>query len=72
MARPKKLFSLLDVKKETGISYPTLIKYARDFADQIPAVGQGRHRRYTVEPIKVFERIYAERKTGSAASSATS
>lgn len=64
MARPKKLFSLLDVKKETGISYPTLIKYARDFADQIPAVGQGRNRRYTVESIKVFERIYAKRTTG--------
>ena len=64
MVRPKTLYSLLDVKRETGISYPTLVKYARDFADQIPVVGKGRNRRYTVESIKVFKRIYARRKTG--------
>jgi len=64
MVRPKTLYSLLDVKKKTGISYPTLIKYARDFADQIPVVGKGRNRRYTVESVKAFERIYAKRKTG--------
>ena len=64
MARQKKLYSLLDVKKETGISYPTLVKYARDFADQIPAVGFGRSRRYTVESIRVFQRIYAKRRPG--------
>ena len=64
MARPKTIYSLLDVKRETGISYPTLVKYARDFADQIPVVGKGRNRRYTVESIKVFKRIYAKRTTG--------
>jgi hypothetical protein len=64
MARQKTLYSLLDVKKKTGISYPTLIKYARDYADQIPAVGKGRNRRYTVESIKVFERIFAQRRPG--------
>ena len=64
MARRKTLYSLLDVKKKTGISYPTLVKYARDFADQIPAVGQGRNRRYTVESIKAFERIYEKRRPG--------
>jgi hypothetical protein len=64
MARPKTLYSLLDVKKETGISYPTLVKYARDFAAQIPAVGHGRNRRYTAESIRAFQRIYAKRTTG--------
>ncbi len=64
MARQKTLHSLLDVKKKTGISYPTLIKYARDYADQIPTVGKGRNRRYTVESIKVFQRIFAQRQPG--------
>lgn len=62
MARPKTLYSLLDIKKKTGISYPTLIKYARDFADQIPAVGTGRNRRYTVDSVKVFQRLYEQRR----------
>jgi hypothetical protein len=64
MARPKTLYSLLDIKKKTGISYPTLVKYARDFADQIPAVGKGRNRRYTVDSVKVFQRIFAQRRPG--------
>ena len=64
MARQKTLYSLLDVKKKTGISYPTLIKYARDYADQIPAVGKGRNRRYTVESVKVFQRLYDQRRPG--------
>ncbi|HEX9944184.1 MAG TPA: hypothetical protein VGG03_19410 [Thermoanaerobaculia bacterium] len=64
MARQKTLYSLLDVKKKTGISYPTLIKYARDYAEKIPAVGQGRNRRYTVESIKVFERLYKQSRPG--------
>jgi len=64
MARQKTHYSLLDVKKKTGISYPTLVKYARDFADQIPAVGTGRTRRYTVESIKAFQRIFAQRRPG--------
>jgi len=64
MARQKTLYSLLDVKKKTGISYPTLVKYAKEFADQIPAVGTGRNRRYTVESIKVFQRLFAKRRPG--------
>jgi hypothetical protein len=64
MARHKAPYSLLDVKKKTGISYPTFVKYARDFADQIPAVGQGRSRRYTVESVKAFLRIYEQRRPG--------
>ena len=64
MARQKIHFSLRDVSKKTGISYPTLIKYARDFKDQIPVVGTGRTRRYTVESIRAFQRIYDKRRTG--------
>jgi hypothetical protein len=64
MARPKTLYSLLDIKKKTGISYPTLVKYARDFADQIPAVGTGRNRRYTVDSVKVFQRLFAKSRPG--------
>ncbi len=65
MARPKALYSLLDIKKKTGISYPTLVKYARDFADQIPAVGTGRNRRYTVDSVKVFQRLFAKTDLGA-------
>jgi hypothetical protein len=64
MGRHKQLYSLLDIKKKTGISYPTLINYARDFADQIPTVGTGRNRRYTAESVKVFQRIFAKRRPG--------
>lgn len=64
MARPKTLYSLLDIKKKTGISYPTLVKYARIYMDQIPAVGKGRNRRYTVESVKVFQRLYEQSRPG--------
>jgi hypothetical protein len=64
MARQKIHYSLMEVKKKTGISYPTLIKYARDFADQIPSVGTGRRRRYTAESIRAFRRLYGQSRPG--------
>lgn len=64
MPRQKQLFSLKQIQEKTGISYPTLINYARDHADEIPSEGEGRTRRYPLEAVKAFQRIKAGKKPG--------
>jgi len=73
--RPRKLYTLTEVSERTGISMPTLQKYKKDHADQIPSEGKGRRQRYPIEALKVFERLKeaalkrrgrrAAKKTGS-------
>jgi len=70
MPRPKKLYSLKEIQRKTGISYPTLIKYAQEHADEIPAVGEGRRRRYPRQALKVFQRIYSKGRPGRKAGEA--
>ena len=64
MGRPKLIYSLKDIERKTGISYPTLILYAKEFADQIPTLGSGRTRRYPAEAVTVFQQIFAKRRPG--------
>lgn len=64
MPRPKKFYSLKEIQRKTGISYPTLIKYAQEHADEIPAVGEGRRRRYPRQALKAFQRIYSKGRPG--------
>ena len=64
MGRPKLIYSLKDIERKTGISYPTLILYAKEFADQIPTLGSGRTRRYPAEAVAVFQQIFSKRRPG--------
>lgn len=64
MPRQKQLLSLKQIQEKTGISYPTLINYARDHADEIPSEGEGRNRRYPLEAVKAFQRVKAGKKPG--------
>jgi hypothetical protein len=64
MGRHKASYTLKDIERKTGISYPTLILYAKEFADQIPTEGEGRTRRYPAEAVPVFLRIFAKRRPG--------
>lgn len=57
--RPPKLYTLTEVSKRTGISMPTLQKYKKEHAEEIPSEGEGRRQRYPAEALKVFERLKA-------------
>ena len=59
-ARRRKLLTLSEVSKRTGISMPTLQKYKRENADELASVGEGRKQRYLLESIPVFERLRRE------------
>ncbi|REK11637.1 MAG: hypothetical protein DWQ36_01235 [Acidobacteria bacterium] len=54
------MLTLTEVSKRTGISMPTLQKYKKLHADQIPSEGKGRKQRYYPEALAVFERLKEE------------
>lgn len=56
------LLSLSEVGRRTGISYPTLLRYVKLHAEEIPHVGAGRARRYRPEAVEVF-RVLRSRST---------
>lgn len=60
------LLPLTKIAERTGISYPTLRRYAQEHEDEIPSEGEGRKRRYHPEAIEVFKRIYGDGKPGPA------
>ena len=61
-ADPKeKLMTLSEVSARADVSMPTLQKYLRQHADEIPWVGEGRRRRYPPETIAV---VVALKKAG--------
>jgi hypothetical protein len=51
------LLSLQQIRKETGISYPTLLRYTKLHLDRIPHVGSGKRRRYPREAVEVFREL---------------
>ncbi len=57
---PKKLYTLTDVSKKTGISMPTLQRYKKLYQKRIPSVGKGRKQRYPKKALAVFEAIKKE------------
>jgi hypothetical protein len=51
------LLSLQQIRSETGISYPTLLRYTRLYLDRIPHVGVGKRRRYPRQAVDVFREL---------------
>lgn len=54
------LYTLTEVKEQTGISLPTLQKYKKNYQDRIPSVGEGRTQKYPPEALAVFEQLKKE------------
>lgn len=54
------LYTLTEVKEQTGISLPTLQKYKKNYQDRIPSVGEGRTQKYPPEALPVFEQLKKE------------
>ena len=69
------LLTLTQISEQTGISYPTLVRYVRLHADRLPHEGKGRARRFYPAAVDVFRQLRSEsgrggRKKGSAAAPA--
>lgn len=56
----KKLYTLTEVSKKTGISMPTLQRYKKLYQARIPSEGTGRSQRYYESALKVFEELKKE------------
>jgi hypothetical protein len=68
--RPGNLLTLTQVSEQTGISYPTLVRYVRLHSDRLPSEGTGRTRRFYPAAVDVFRALRQEsgrggRKKGS-------
>lgn len=59
-SKARKLYTLTEVSKQTGISMPTLQRYKKTYPDRIPSVGTGRTQRYPVSSLKVFKTLKEE------------
>ena len=64
--------TLTQISENTGISYPTLVRYVRIHADRLPSEGKGRARRFYPQAVDVFRQLRSEsgrggRKKGSGA-----
>jgi hypothetical protein len=69
------LLTLTEISEQTGISYPTLVRYVRLHSDRLPHEGKGRARRFYPAAVDVFRQLRSEsgrggRKKGSAAPAA--
>jgi DNA-binding transcriptional MerR regulator len=66
--RPKSergnLMTLTQVSEQTGISYPTLVRYVRLYSDRLPHEGKGRARRFYPDAVDVFRQIRQESGRG--------
>ncbi len=58
------LLTLTQVSEQTGISYPTLVRYVRLFSDRLPSEGSGRSRRFHPEALDVFRQLRSESGRG--------
>ncbi len=58
------LLTLLEIRRRTGISYPTLLRYVKLHSDKIPHVGSGRKRRYPPAAVEVFRKIRSQSRRG--------
>jgi hypothetical protein len=69
------LMTLTQISEDTGISYPTLVRYVRLYSDRLPHEGKGRARRFYPQAVDVFRQLRSEsgrggRKKGSGAKAA--
>ena len=60
MAAERKLLTLTDLSKQTGISMPTLQRYKKLYQRRIPSVGEGRKQRYPKAAVKVVLELKKE------------
>lgn len=58
--RPRKLLTMSEVSRRTGISMPTLQKYKKLHQDRIPSEGEGRKQRYPLTALPVFQKLKEE------------
>jgi hypothetical protein len=62
--RPPGTLSLKDIERATGVSYPTLMRYAKDHADKLPSIEVGSRRYYLPEAIDVVREVRSRSKAG--------
>lgn len=58
------LLTLGQVSEQTGISYPTLVRYVRLHSDRLPSEGTGRARRFHPQAVDVFRQLRQESGRG--------
>lgn len=58
------LLTLTQISKDTGISYPTLVRYVRMHSNKLPHEGKGRARRFHPEAVDVFRQLRSESGRG--------
>lgn len=63
------MLSLKDIEDQTGISYPTLLRYLKTSLKRIPHKGTGRRRRFPPESVALFKTLKEESRRGRKAGS---
>ncbi|HKV06490.1 MAG TPA: helix-turn-helix domain-containing protein, partial [Thermoanaerobaculia bacterium] len=58
------LMTLTQISEQTGISYPTLVRYVRLYSDRLPHEGKGRARRFYPEAVNAFRELRSESGRG--------
>ncbi len=66
------MLSLKDIEDQTGISYPTLLRYLKTGGKRIPHKGSGRNRRFPPESVALFKTLKEESRRGRKAGSGKS
>jgi hypothetical protein len=59
-----KLMTLTQISEDTGISYPTLVRYVRLHGDRLPHEGKGRGRRFYPAAVDIFRQLRSESSRG--------
>lgn len=62
--RSSGLLTLTQISEQTGISYPTLVRYVRVHSSRLPSEGTGRARRFHPEAVDVFRQLRGESGRG--------
>ena len=60
----EKLMTLTQISEQTGISYPTLVRYVRLHGDRLPHEGKGRGRRFYPHAMDMFRQLRSESGRG--------
>jgi len=58
------LMTLTQISEQTGISYPTLVRYVRLHSDRLPHEGKGRARRFYPQAVEAFRALRQESGRG--------
>ncbi len=59
------LLTLSQIQEQTGISYPTLLRYKKSYLSRLPHTGTGRNTRFKPEAVAVFLEIRGKSKRGA-------